>query len=247
MSLIHAGTSPKLILWGKTHLHPCYEIILNTDGEGISTVGEMKIPFSPGTILIIPPNTPHTKRAKDGFRDIYVLADSIYPLPIYDDIANGFALDENVDGELFALAKMILCRYVENNKKDPALIRMYELFMQLLAEKCGDSQLDPIVEDIRRQLTMRFNEPELSLSSILVASGYNKDHIRRRFISAYGATPVEYLTRLRIDYAKNLLKNRHELDASISEIGTMCGYYDAHYFSRVFKKYVGVSPNEYSP
>ena len=92
---------------------------------------------------------------------------------------------------------------------------------------------------------MRFNDPELSLSSILVSSGYNKDHIRRRFISAYGVTPVEYLTKLRIDNAKSILKKRKELNLSIAEIGVMCGYYDAYYFSRVFKKCVGVSPNEY--
>ena len=246
MSLIHCGSSPRLIMpTSEKHQHPCYEIILNTVGEGISTIGEQDAPFLLGTISIVPPNTPHLKRAKDGFRDMYILTDSLYPLPLHCDSENGFLLDDNVDGEIFALAKLILCRYVEKGKNDTILVRMYELFLQWLAEKCAVSQVDPTVEEVRRQLTMRFNDPELSLSSILVSSGYNKDHIRRRFISAYGVTPVEYLTKLRIDNAKSILKKRKELNLSIAEIGVMCGYYDAYYFSRVFKKCVGVSPNEY--
>ena len=53
---------------------------------------------------------------------------------------------------------------------------------------------------------------------------------------------IEYLTNFRIDKAKKLLENS---DLSIKEICISCGYTDPNYFSRSFKKNVGVTPTEY--
>ena len=56
-------------------------------------------------------------------------------------------------------------------------------------------------------------------------------------------TPLEYLTQIRIEQAKSYLINSNIY--SISEIADMCGFSDQYYFSRVFKKTVGVSPRDY--
>lgn len=56
-----------------------------------------------------------------------------------------------------------------------------------------------------------------------------------------GMSMVEYVTTLRIDYSMRLLRE----DKPIGEIAVLCGYGDQYYFSRVFKKRVGVSPREY--
>ena len=187
----------------------------------------------------------HTKSTKDGFRDIYLHTDTLFPVSANGASNSGFSVDCGDDDELCVLIRMIFHRYVEGNKNDTALTLMYELLMQLLAEKCTLSQLDPTVEAIRQRLTVRFNDSELSLADILSSAPYHKDHIRRRFISAYGVTPGEYLTNLRIENAKNLLQRRRELGLSVAQIGEMCGYYDGHYFSRVFKSRTGTTPSEY--
>ena len=70
--------------------------------------------------------------------------------------------------------------------------------------------------------------------------------IRRRFVAACGCTPIEYLTSLRIENAKKLLERRHEMELTVSEIAIRCGYYDSHYFSKAFKKRVGISPEHYT-
>ncbi|MCH3127484.1 helix-turn-helix transcriptional regulator, partial [Listeria monocytogenes] len=71
------------------------------------------------------------------------------------------------------------------------------------------------------------------------------DHVRRRFKKATGQTPGEYLAELRMDYAKKLIAGNQTLHYSIAEIGMMSGYYDSHYFSRVFKKKNGMTPSEF--
>lgn len=120
-----------------------------------------------------------------------------------------------------------------------------ELFLRLLEEKCAPPKNDPAVEEICSLLARNYSDPELSLSKILSATGYQKDHIRRRFVAACGVTPVEYLTELRIENAKRLLERREDMGLTVAEIAMRCGYYDSHYFSKVFKKRVGVTPERY--
>jgi two-component system response regulator YesN len=57
-----------------------------------------------------------------------------------------------------------------------------------------------------------------------------------------GVTFVEYLTRLRMEKAKELLLCS---DCSSTEIGYTVGYKDPHYFSSLFKKMYGCTPKEY--
>ena len=57
-----------------------------------------------------------------------------------------------------------------------------------------------------------------------------------------GVNFIEYLTNLRIERAKELLRNS---DMSIKQICSEAGYSDPNYFSRIFRKNVGVTPTEY--
>ena len=67
-----------------------------------------------------------------------------------------------------------------------------------------------------------------------------------RYIAVFdkqmGVSPSAYIIRLRMDAARDLL---HGTDMSIKQIGALVGYEDPHFFSRVFKKQVGVSPKVY--
>lgn len=57
-----------------------------------------------------------------------------------------------------------------------------------------------------------------------------------------GQTFVEYLTNIRMKKAENLLKNT---DLKGYEVGEQVGITDAHYFSILFKKFTGMSMNQY--
>lgn len=64
----------------------------------------------------------------------------------------------------------------------------------------------------------------------------------RQFKNRTGRSPKQYITDIRLSNAKILLNST---DKTIGEIAEMCGYENQLYFSRVFKKYVGISPREY--
>jgi len=59
-------------------------------------------------------------------------------------------------------------------------------------------------------------------------------------------SPLEYMTNLRMKSAETLLSAMWTHEYTISEIAQMCGFEDALYFSRVFKKYYGCAPSSFS-
>ena len=67
-------------------------------------------------------------------------------------------------------------------------------------------------------------------------------YISRMFKKELGKNFVDYLNEIRIEKAKELLK---DVQYKAYEIAEMVGIPDAHYFSKLFKKYVGVTPTEY--
>ena len=66
--------------------------------------------------------------------------------------------------------------------------------------------------------------------------------LNRRFKSASNTTPLQYLQDLRINHAKDLLKQSNLV---VAEVADKVGYQDASYFTSLFKKLNAVTPNEY--
>lgn len=67
-------------------------------------------------------------------------------------------------------------------------------------------------------------------------------YFSKLFKQETGSTFVEYLTGIRMETAREMLKNP---ERSVKEIGISVGYSDPNYFSRIFKKVMGVTPSEY--
>lgn len=88
----------------------------------------------------------------------------------------------------------------------------------------------------------RYCDQNLKLEDYASMCHMSKYHFLRTFKSVTGATPLEYRNRIRIDHAKELLKNSN---FSVCEIGESLGYSSLAYFSAAFKKATGISPTEY--
>lgn len=85
-------------------------------------------------------------------------------------------------------------------------------------------------------------QEQLSLSSIAKCSNMSPYHFLRVFKDIYGETPNEFLIRLRIEQAKNMLITE---SFSVSEICEKVGYMSLGSFSSLFLKQVGVAPTFY--
>lgn len=72
--------------------------------------------------------------------------------------------------------------------------------------------------------------------------GVSKSHLIRQFQASMKTTPGMHLEKTRIDKAKVLLVS---VDLDLQMVANLCGYSCANYFSKVFKKRVGICPSEY--
>lgn len=121
---------------------------------------------------------------------------------------------------------------------------LYELFSLLIkgsGELSGRNERDSYVQSALKFIEHNFSSP-ISVSDIAAGAGISRSHLYRLFVEHLNTTPNEYLTRYRIKAAQELL-GRHEVN--VSEAAYSSGFSDPLYFSRVFKRIVGVAPSRY--
>lgn len=82
----------------------------------------------------------------------------------------------------------------------------------------------------------------ITVSELAEVAGYSLYHYTRLFKQVTAQTPVQYLTRQRINRAKSLLV---ETEMSIDEILAACGFNSYSYFFRIFKEYCSLTPHQY--
>ena len=81
-----------------------------------------------------------------------------------------------------------------------------------------------------------------TVADLAESYGMSEGHFIRQFKMYTGQTPLGYRSLKRVEMAKSLLVGT---DMSVTDISESLGVEDTHYFSRVFKRHVGVSPREY--
>lgn len=221
------------------HTHQTYEIIFYLEGEGFLRADSRDLPFSPGSIAVIPPEVSHATLSKAGFRLFALRA----------DFGNLFAFSEPImtcdvaEREAEALIKMIYRNRTDPGEYYSAMILALAHF--ILKNACPADALSQAVRKVANTLAEQFYLPDLSPTALLNESGYSEDYIRAHFKRSYGKTPVDFLADLRIDHAKHLI-HVYKSVLPLMEVAERCGFSDYTYFSQKFKAAVGCSPREYA-
>jgi AraC family transcriptional regulator len=81
----------------------------------------------------------------------------------------------------------------------------------------------------------------IALSDVAAASGLSPSHFARRFKSAMGMPPHQYLMFMRVERAKHLLRQREP----IVEVALVCGFTHQEHLTRVFRRFTGATPAGY--
>ncbi|NOU77027.1 response regulator [Paenibacillus sp. LMG 31458] len=99
-----------------------------------------------------------------------------------------------------------------------------------------------IVDRMEQFLKSSFTQP-ISYKMFYDLFGYNETYLSQVFKLSKGITPNKYVTRLRIDKAKECMAACPGI--ALKKVASMVGYDDVFYFSRVFKDVTGQSPTEF--
>lgn len=142
-------------------------------------------------------------------------------------------------------------RYRENYLKEIHSCRDYEELRQWFLGKteavcrgmatARNRESESVVAKAKAYIDENYQK-DISLDDVSRMVDISPYYFSKLFKQEQGENFIEYLTRTRMKNARQLLKNQ---GYSIKEVCAMCGYSDSNYFSRVFKKYEGVTPSEY--
>ena len=86
-------------------------------------------------------------------------------------------------------------------------------------------------------------EKKIHIEDICDKFFISKSTLYRLFRTEFETTVNDFIQFKRLQHAKELLKNKRELD--ISQVSDLCGFNDYNYFIRIFKKEFGVTPLQY--
>ncbi len=111
-----------------------------------------------------------------------------------------------------------------------------------LRDQSRGGKNDDIIQNARSFILEHYTEPTLDLSAVAGHVSINSAYFSKLFKQETGQCFIEYLTSLRINKAKELLRATH---LRTSDIAYSVGYTDQNYFSKLFKKCVGMSAREF--
>ncbi len=101
---------------------------------------------------------------------------------------------------------------------------------------------DDVIDQVARYMQDHFDDPEISMAAIAESFELSTTRLSMSFREKKGMTPLDYLTLLRCEKAKELLETT---DMTIRDISSKTGYYDSGSFIRRFKQVTGMTPLQY--
>lgn len=121
---------------------------------------------------------------------------------------------------------------------------MKELFTEAMKfrDSLSHDKYSSLLEEAQKYVQQNYFSNEISLNMVASHVGISPSYFSTIFRQETGSTFTEYLTEIRMEKAKELLRCTSK---KTSEIAYDIGYKDAHYFSYIFKKTQGLTPKEY--
>lgn len=223
------------------HTHNLWEFILTISGEGFIYVDGNEYPFKKGTVVCVPPGALHYNTSENEYSHIAIRF-------------NGFVNQKNTkltifqdddDGSFENLAKLTLKMFYRKDKVSEFVLgHLCDALCALFTSSIEENK-NPEVEIVRDIIISNFSNPSFNVLDAFESMYYSKGYFRKLFCAEMGMTPLEYLTKLRLEYAASLLVSGEPYSTKTAYVAERSGFLDHRYFSRLFKKKYSITPQEY--
>lgn len=224
------------------HEHEYWELVYCTDGQGRFDLADgASVQYRQGDAVAIPPHVRHANSSRQGFSNIHLMMeDPVFPY------RTAFRVTDE-DGNLKNAFTQARFYYLSDiNKRELVLNALGELVASYMIVYRSKNEFSAPVERIRTLILQNYAQADFALDDAVREMPFHYDYLRKLFKKEMGITPLEYMTNLRMKKAEILLSAMWSREYSVTEVAQMCGYEDALYFSRVFKKHYGCSPSHFA-
>ena len=235
----------------KKHFHSTFSIGINKSGVSTYSNSGKIYTLEKNMLSIINPNAVHSCNScseslneyymmyldKDWCRDIQKSINE--KVENFIHVSEHILKDEKVYLEFINLCEQLFSEVSYLNKKDELidfLIKFFSLFIEEDTHEVRNDKFDKMITYLNQNYKDNISLDELSNEFEL-----NPFYIIRLFKSQMNLTPRAYLINVKINKAKELLKE----GSSIVDTALECGFFDQSHFHKNFLKIVATTPNEY--
>lgn len=226
------------------HKHAC--ICFVVEGSYAEHVRGQVTECPPHSVVLKPPMERHADLFGPGGATcllIEIEPDRLQSIAPYSNIAREPSLVSSQ--RIAGLGRGVYREFIGGDALSPLAIEA--LILELLVETTREGQArrwlgQPLwLRRVHELIHDRYREP-LTLSSVARAVNIHPSRLAVVFRRHYRSSLGDYMRRLRIDHASVELAKP---GASIAEIGNRLGFFDQAHFSRVFKRYTGLTPTQF--
>lgn len=242
-----------------THAHECHELYYLESGHRRYLIGSNIYDVSPGNIVLIPTHCLHRTTAcgsKGHSRYVAYFSES-YLQDFVDTIGQEsfdrlmqrgcLLLPDEQKQYIASLLRKMEQESASNISYNRAALKLYmqEILLCLIryGSPCGESLSGNAakIQEVAHYICENYGD-DITLAVAANMACMEKTYFSRSFKEITGFGFREYLTRIRLLSAKQLLQ---DTTLSISEISSRCGFSSSNYFGDVFLRYMHMSPREY--
>ncbi|NLY49176.1 MAG: AraC family transcriptional regulator [Clostridiales bacterium] len=250
---------------GTMHEHDYAELAYILSGKGKYLVDGVEYDVAAGDLVICNPGVPHTHLVinKDeptiefiaGFNDFHFI--NMPPNSIMlKDGSHIMHTNAELKQKIMMHCYEMIAEKESSNMSKYFMIKTHLMQMLILVmrEILNDDSIEQspcsfesynknyAVKQIINYLNQNYNE-KISLEQIAHNMYLSPVYISKIFKEETGESPINYLIKIRLEKARNILLRSNE--NSIKSIANQVGYDDVYHFSKLFKKYYGISPLHY--
>lgn len=246
------------------HVHNHYELFYLSKGSCTFLMRSHSYNLVPGSVIIIPPNTPHIIHYTSRQQSVRTSILFREPDVIFKNI--DFIGEMLKDGKhklilqippMYQVHVEQLIRNMEAEQRfndariSPTMLSLCLIQLIIIINRFStgiDTTLMDELHTTNRQVNLaatyinRNYNQRISLSDIADASGFSPNYLSRKFKEDTGIGVHEYLTYVRLNKAAIELAHT---DHTITEVALNNGFSDSNYFKDAFHKAYGMSPRDY--
>ena len=232
------------------HFHEFYEIELCYEGEGYEVINGNKYTISPNKIFLLHPTDYHqivaTKPLKMfnvAFTNSLIDEENItYFLDYQNEIV--LNLSSHRLKQVRSIMEMIQDIFLGSRTNKELILT--HLLNALLLIIIGSNELKGNIEPSSNNDVLKYIHKNFArnptLKELSEFCGYQKNYFCEFFKKKTGVTYKEYLSNLKVNYSKKLLKLSSK---SIKEIALECGFNSANNYIRKFKAHTNLTPKQF--
>lgn len=225
------------------HSHTGNELVLVVEGACRMHVGSDCLEGKPGTLFVLPAGVPQYQETLCYTRTSYIVFHTLRT--DFERMSRTVELTD--DREPACRWMEDLCDLYHGPAAAPEvltsalLLAILERVNQLEQQSQSETYTHPAIRHTLQLFHDQLNAP-FTVASLANHACVSASHLTALFIDHFDCGPLHYLQSLRLQYACKLLRDPNQ---SIAQVAHACGYEDANYFIRLFRKRFGTTPGKW--